>query len=140
VGRPRPLLRGGRPGHAAILVENARRNRRRKHGGDRVREPLEEVDLPASEPREDLLALDEALTRLAATDPLSAALVQLRYFGGLSMAEAAQVLGISPRTADRRWACARAWLRREIEGNEVDNENRKNAWRDSGREIALTSG
>jgi DNA-directed RNA polymerase specialized sigma24 family protein len=64
----------------------------------------------------------------------------LRYFAGLSIAEAAQVLGISTRTADRRWADARAWLRREIEGNEVDNEDRKKAWRDSGRELALTSG
>jgi RNA polymerase sigma factor (TIGR02999 family) len=105
-----------------ILVESARRNRRRKHGGDRVREPLEEVDLPAPQPREDRLALDEALTGLAATDPLSAELVQLRYFGGLSIPDAARVLGISPRTADRRWAYARAWLRREIEGpRQVDD-------------------
>jgi RNA polymerase sigma factor (TIGR02999 family) len=123
-----------------ILVENARRDRRVKHGGDRTREPLEGTELRAPEPREDLLALDEALTRLAATDPISDELVQLRYFEGLSNAEAAQVLGISPRTADRRWAYARARLRRDIEGNEADNEDRKKAWRDPGRELALTSG
>jgi DNA-directed RNA polymerase specialized sigma24 family protein len=75
----------------------------------------------APEPREDLLALDEALSRLGATDPVSAGLVRLRYFGGLSIPEAARVLGISPRTADRRWACARAWLRREIEGDGADD-------------------
>jgi RNA polymerase sigma factor (TIGR02999 family) len=123
-----------------ILVENARRNRSRKHGGDRTREPLEEAELPAPEPREDLLALDDALSRLVAADRLSAELVQLRYFGGLSIPEAAQVLGISPRTADRRWAYARAWLRREIEGDGSDNEVRKKPWRDSGRKLALTSG
>ncbi len=123
-----------------ILVENARRNRSRKHGGDRRREPLEATDLPAPEPHKDLLALNEALTRLGATDPVSAGLAQLRYFGGLSIPEVAQALGISPRTADRRWAHARAWLRREVEGGRADNEVRDKPWRDSGREIALTTG
>jgi RNA polymerase sigma factor (TIGR02999 family) len=123
-----------------VLVENSRRNRTQKRGGERMREPLTGVDLPAPEPPEDLLALDEALTRLAAVDPVSAELVQLRYFGGRSIPEAAQVLGMSPRTADRRWAYARAWLRREIEGDGPDNEVREKPWRNSAPEVALLSG
>jgi RNA polymerase sigma factor (TIGR02999 family) len=99
-----------------ILVENARRKRTPKYGGDRVRRPLDEADLPAPEPREDLLALDEALTQLADADPAAAELVQLRYFGGLAVPRAAESLGISPRTADRLWAYARAWLYQKIEG------------------------
>jgi RNA polymerase sigma factor (TIGR02999 family) len=99
-----------------ILVENARRKQRARHGGGRARQDLAGAEPPAPEPREDLLALDAALTRFAAIDPRSAELVQLRYFSGLSIPEAAQVLGISPRTADRLWAYARAWLYQEIEG------------------------
>ena len=99
-----------------ILVDNARKKRSVKHGGGLVRRGLEEAEVPAPEPREDLLALDEALTRFAATDRTSANLVQLRYFGGLSIPEAAQALGISPRQADRLWAYARAWLHQEIAG------------------------
>ena len=98
-----------------ILVENARRKRAPKHGGDRVRQALDEGDLRAPEPSEDLLALDEALTQLAAADPVAAQLVQLRYFGVLSIPEAARALAISPRTADRLWAYARAWLHRKIQ-------------------------
>jgi RNA polymerase sigma factor (TIGR02999 family) len=93
-----------------ILVENARRKRTFKHGGHRPRQALNEAELLAPEPRENLLALDEALTALAATDPDAAELIQLRYFGGLSIPEAAQVLGISPRSTDRLWAYARTWL------------------------------
>lgn len=99
-----------------ILVESARRKRRLKHGGGQARVDLAAVEPAAPEPREDILALDEALTRLAATDPAAAQLVQLRYFGGLSLPQAAPILGISPRTADRLWAFARAWLRLEIQG------------------------
>jgi RNA polymerase sigma factor (TIGR02999 family) len=99
-----------------ILVENARRKRALKHGGGLARQPLDEAELLAPEPREDLLALDEALTQLAATDRAAAGLVQLRYFGGLSIPRAARVLGISSRTADRLWAYARAWLHQRIEG------------------------
>jgi RNA polymerase sigma factor (TIGR02999 family) len=106
-----------------ILVENARRKRSRKHGGGLVRRPVEEGDLPAPEPQEDLLALDEALTRLAATDRAAADLIQLRYFGGLSIAGAAQVLGISSRTANRLWTYARAWLHQEIEGTGPFKDN-----------------
>jgi RNA polymerase sigma factor (TIGR02999 family) len=99
-----------------ILVENARRKHRLKRGGDRARLPLEEAELLAAEPREDVLALDEALTELAATDPAAASLVQLRYFGGLSIPDAAQVLGVSPRTAKRLWTFARAWLCEKLQG------------------------
>src|SRR6516165_9818135 len=79
-----------------ILVENARRKRSLKHGGGLVRQPLEEAELQVPEPREDLVALDEALTQLTASDRTAADLVQLRYFGGLSIPEAARVLRISP--------------------------------------------
>jgi RNA polymerase sigma factor (TIGR02999 family) len=99
-----------------ILVENARRKRSLKYGGGRVRRPLDEDVLYAPEPREDLLELDEALTLLAATRPVAADLVQLRYFGGLSIPRAARALGISPRKADRLWAYARAWLHHKIRG------------------------
>jgi RNA polymerase sigma factor (TIGR02999 family) len=103
-----------------ILVDNARRKRRGKHGGGRRREPLEEQvpALPAE--GEDLLALDEALTRLAAEDPEAAAVVQLRYFAGLSVEEAAQSLGMSRATAYRHWTFARAWLLEELVGDEPD--------------------
>ena len=97
-----------------ILVDAARRKRRAKHGGDRNRVCLDDVAAAAPDPQHDLVKLDTALTRLAAQDPQAARLVELRYFAGLSVAQAAQVLGISPRTTDRVWAFARAWLHREI--------------------------
>jgi RNA polymerase sigma factor (TIGR02999 family) len=97
-----------------ILIDAARRKRASKHGGDRVREPLDDVVAP--ERCEELLALDEALSRLATRDPDKARLVELRYFAGLSGEEAAKVLGISPATADRHWAYARAWLQAEVRG------------------------
>jgi RNA polymerase sigma factor (TIGR02999 family) len=106
-----------------ILVENARAKRRRKRGGDRARLPLEETELLAPEPREDVLALDEALTELATTDRAAADLVQLRYFGGLSIPDAAQVLGVSPRTAERLWTFARAWLRDRVQGTAWDDNS-----------------
>src|SRR5262249_19121139 len=95
-----------------ILVENVRRKRSLKRGGDRLGLDLEEVLPAAPEPREDLLALDEALNKLAAKDPIKAQLVQLRYFAGLTVDEAAHALGISSTTAERYWAYARAWLQR----------------------------
>lgn len=97
-----------------ILVEDARRKLRAKHGGNRQCIPLAEAQPVAPDPRHDLVALDAALTRLEAEDPQAAKLVELRHFTGLSVAEAAQALGISPRTADRVWAFARAWLHREL--------------------------
>jgi RNA polymerase sigma factor (TIGR02999 family) len=96
-----------------ILVESARRKQRLKHGGGRAREP-EGRDVAAPEKPEALLALDEALGRLAASSPQAAELVKLRSFAGLTNAEAASALGISPRKATQVWAYARAWLREEL--------------------------
>ncbi len=93
-----------------ILVERARRKRRLRHGGGGRRVEIEADDLPIEEPPVDLLALDEALDRLAAEDASKAELVKLRFFAGLSEQEAAEVLGISRATAARHWAYARAWL------------------------------
>ena len=102
-----------------ILVEAARRKRSLKRGGDLERHDLYEGDLVVPEVPEDLLALDEALNRLAARDPLKSELVKLRYFAALTIEEAAAALGISPSTADRYWAYARAWLHQEITGGEA---------------------
>ena len=99
-----------------ILVENARKKGSRKRGGDRARADFDVDQLAVPELREDLLALDEALDRLAEADPEAARLVQLRYFAGLTLAEAAKVMDVSPRTADRLWAYARAWLHQALEG------------------------
>jgi RNA polymerase sigma factor (TIGR02999 family) len=98
-----------------ILVENARRKRRLKRGGGAAREELDEANLAAPEVPADVLALDEALTQLAEVDARAAELVNLRYFGGLSIPEAARVLGVAPRTADSLWAYARAWLLEKLE-------------------------
>jgi RNA polymerase sigma factor (TIGR02999 family) len=100
-----------------ILVENARRKKRLKRGGGREREELDELHLEAPQIPDDLLALDEALSQLATADPQAAELVQLRYFAGLTVDQAAEVLGVAPRTADFLWAYARAWLLQKIEGN-----------------------
>jgi RNA polymerase sigma factor (TIGR02999 family) len=97
-----------------ILVDRARRKRSRKRGGDHVRIALDEANLAAGEDAEEVLAVNEALAGLAATDAQAAELVKLRYFAGLSIPEAADILNISPRSADRLWAYARAWLRRAI--------------------------
>lgn len=97
-----------------ILVENARRKRRLKHGGDWERDEVELLDIEAPELREDLIALDAALDRLAVEDRAAAELVQLRYFARLTLAEAAEAMKISPRTADRTWVFAKAWLHREL--------------------------
>jgi RNA polymerase sigma factor (TIGR02999 family) len=99
-----------------ILVENARRHSRAKHGGGRERVELDSSAIAAPEIDQDLIALDEALDRLAAADPLSAQVVKLRYFAGLTIPQTAEMLGVSPRKADFLWSFARAWLRREIEG------------------------
>jgi RNA polymerase sigma factor (TIGR02999 family) len=97
-----------------ILIDNARRKRGPQHGGGRRRVAADLDALAAEVPAVDLLALDEALTRLAAEAPARAALVQLRFFGGLTTAEAARVLGISLATAERHWAYARTWLYAEL--------------------------
>ena len=93
-----------------ILVESARRKSRLKRVGDKDREVLPEAQLAASEISDELISLDEALTQLAATDATAAELVKLRYFAGLTLAQAAEALGISARTADRTWVYARSWL------------------------------
>jgi RNA polymerase sigma factor (TIGR02999 family) len=93
-----------------ILIDRARQKKRQKRGDGRQRVPLAEAEAVAETPAEDLLALDEALDRLAVAHPLKAQLVKLRYFAGLSEEEAASVLGMSRATASRSWAFARAWL------------------------------
>lgn len=99
-----------------ILIERARYHQSLIHGGGRRREELATDHLAAPEPDEKLLALEAALQKLARIDPDKARLVELRYFAGLTGEQAAGILGISPTTADRHWAYARAWLRREIHG------------------------
>jgi RNA polymerase sigma factor (TIGR02999 family) len=99
-----------------ILVDRARRKARKRHGGGLDCRPLDPDCLAAPAPADDVLALDEALDRLAAEDPRRAALVQLRFFGGLSVAEAGRCLGLSRATADRDWAYARAWLFDRLRG------------------------
>jgi RNA polymerase sigma factor (TIGR02999 family) len=100
-----------------ILVDRARKKRTVRHGGDRQRIELDDA-LAVPELREDLLALDEALTRLAEKQPLKAELVKLRFFAGLTMPEAAQALGISLATAERYWSFARTWLYAELSNRE----------------------
>ncbi len=107
-----------------ILIERARRKRRIIHGGGRKRQELHPDLVAAPAPDDDLLGLDAALARLAERDPVKARLVELRYFAGLTGDQAAQILGISPKTADRYWAFARAWLRREMEGGEAEQKNK----------------
>jgi len=97
-----------------ILVDNARRKRRGKRGGDRQRVDLEEADIAIEGSSDDVIALDEALMKLAKEDPTKADLVKLRCFGGLTLDQAAQVLGISRASASRYWSYARAWLFHEI--------------------------
>jgi RNA polymerase sigma factor (TIGR02999 family) len=93
-----------------ILIEQARRKRRPKHGGGRNRVSLDQALCLAEVPNDGLLALDDALEKLAREEPAKAELVKLHYFAGLSLEEASRVLGISHRTAKRHWAYARAWL------------------------------
>ena len=100
-----------------ILVEYARKRARLKRGGDRQRLELGAVDPAVPEAPDELLALEEALTEFARKHPDKAALVQLRYFAGLTVEEAARSLGISTSTADRHWTFARAWLYRRIAGD-----------------------
>jgi len=99
-----------------ILVEKARRKQGPRHGGGWERVEVERIQLAEPVPSNDVLALDEALTELARCNPQAAELVQLRFFGGLTQAQAAEVLGVAPRTADRTWAYARAWLFEQLAG------------------------
>jgi RNA polymerase sigma factor (TIGR02999 family) len=97
-----------------ILVDRARDKRRLKRGGGWRRLRLDQIDLSIEEPPDDLPALDEALTKLAREDPACAELVKLRFFVGLTLEQAADVLGLSRRTVDRTWAFARSWLFDEL--------------------------
>lgn len=102
-----------------ILVEHARRKGSLKRGGGNKREELHESQLALTMPPDELLAVHEVLDELAQKDPAAAELVKLRYFVGFSLEETAAALGLSPRSAGRLWAFARAWLRHAIEGERV---------------------
>jgi RNA polymerase sigma factor (TIGR02999 family) len=102
-----------------ILIEQARRKQNERHGGHLQRHSLDDLEITAPYPHADVLALDEALQRLAKIDPVSADLVKLRYFAGLTVADAAEALGISTSNADRYWSYARAWLHAELEDSDA---------------------
>jgi len=97
-----------------VLVENARRKGRLKRGGGMHRRDLADIDMAAPAMSEEVLAIDDALSKLECANAPAARLVKLRYFGGLSIREAAETLGVSPRKADQIWAYARAWLLAEM--------------------------
>jgi RNA polymerase sigma factor (TIGR02999 family) len=101
-----------------IMVDHARERRARKRGGDPVKVSLEDAVLVTEKRSEELLALDEALERLASQDPRKSQIVELRYFGGLTVEEAAAFLKLSPRTVKREWRMARAWLYCALSGEE----------------------
>ena len=102
-----------------ILVENARRKKSLMHGGSLKRVDWEQVELAETTPPAELLALDEALNELAATDPDTVELIKLRFYAGLTDAQAAELLGVSRRTADRMWSFARAWLYQAVRKGEA---------------------
>jgi len=97
-----------------ILIEAARRKQSQRRGGGLEREEIQEDHLVLERPTDEVLAVNDALDKLAAEDPLAADLVKLRYFMGMSLPEAAEALGVAPRTADRLWAYARTWLKLEL--------------------------
>jgi len=105
-----------------ILIEHARGRGARKRGGGAVRLTLDDVTAPVAAPSIDVLALDEALQRLARLDERHARVVELRYFGGLSVEETAAALDLSPATVKRAWTLARAWLYRELAGERATDQ------------------
>jgi RNA polymerase sigma factor (TIGR02999 family) len=109
-----------------ILIDRARDRKRLKRGGSRRRVRIDLDKLLTEPPGDDVLALDEALTALAREDPEAAELVKLRAFAGLTLAQAAEALGIGRRTADRDWAYARAWLCHTLDGTDPPGERGKN--------------
>jgi RNA polymerase sigma factor (TIGR02999 family) len=102
-----------------ILVDRARATLSAKRGGDARRVPLPELHAPQESPDLELLALDEALTRLESVEPRWSRIVELRFFAGLSVGETATALDVSPATVKRDWSLARAWLYREVRGDRV---------------------
>ncbi len=124
-----------------ILVDRARDRRRLKRGGGRLRVDLDLGSVPLDAPGDDLIDLDEALTDLGREDPLCARLVALRFFAGLTQAEAAEALGLARRTADRHWAYARAWLyerlRPGVAPSLADPEKITPGWRSPGPDGAF---
>ena len=100
-----------------ILIDNARRKQRPKHGGDQAGEELHESRIAMSVPSDELLAVNDALVMLAQEDPQAAEVVQMRYFVGMTVPEIADALNLAPRTVDRHWAFARAWLKRMVRGS-----------------------
>lgn len=98
-----------------ILIDNARRKQAAKHGGEWQRHDLLDVELAIDSTSDDLFAVNEALSRLAAREPIVARLIDLRFFAGLTLEQAAKCLGLSERKAYRHWAFGRAWLRRELD-------------------------
>jgi RNA polymerase sigma factor (TIGR02999 family) len=121
VGRDNPKFSGRAHFFAAaaeamrrILIDRARRKRTLRHGGGQLKIDLENLDLASPDADDQLLAVNEALDKLASQDPIEARLVKLRYFVGLTNEEAASLLDISPRTARNYWAHARTWLYHEI--------------------------
>jgi RNA polymerase sigma factor (TIGR02999 family) len=110
-----------------ILVDQARKKLRPKHGGDRKRVDLDSACALTEDRHEDLLALDDVLIRFAALDPLKADLVKLRFFAGMTVPEAAEALGISVATAERYWTYARVWLYCELGDGKVNEESPKNS-------------
>jgi len=105
-----------------LVVEHARSKKRRKRGGDRHRVALETAESLVQAPSEDLLALDEALSRLAAREPSKAEVVKLRFFAGLTMPEVAQTLNLSLATVERYWTFARIWLYAELADDDDQKE------------------
>ena len=102
-----------------ILVDHARRRGSAKRGGDRHRIALDDNLVIESNRDVDLLALEDALTKLVKLDPRQAQMIELRFFGGLNVAEVAKVMGISKRSVEREWTMVRAWLRRELSPSDV---------------------
>ncbi len=105
-----------------ILVENARRKSRQKHGGGAGRVDLDEAQWVTTTTPDQLLAVDESLSRLAREDPTAAEMVRLRYFAAMSVQEAADVLGIHRATAHRHWAYARAWIRADVRSGDESRQ------------------
>ena len=104
-----------------ILVDHARTRDRLKRGGASTKQPLDELVLACEERSGDLVALDAALEQLAQHDPTKAQLIELRFFGGLEMIEAAETLGLARRTAERHWTMARAWLKSQLDNTQDDD-------------------